>query len=138
MVDRERKLLQQIGRTARAMYAAFEAEVGQALPRWRILQTLSEAGETSQRDLAHTLPMDPAALTRHMKAMDAEGLVQRRVDPQDNRLTQVKLTAAGVALIEATQPLREAFAKKALKGLPVDQIEQTLATLRALETRFRG
>ena len=69
MNERERNLLQQLGRTARAMYAAFEAEVGQPLPRWRILQALSEGGEISQKALARTLTMDPAALTRQMKAL---------------------------------------------------------------------
>ena len=138
MNDRERQLLQQIGRTARAMYAAFEAEVGQPLPRWRILQALREGGEASQKDLALTLSMDPAALTRQMKALEAEGLVKRRADPDDNRLTRVALTPHGLATIDATQPLREAFAKKALKGLPTDQVEQTMATLRVLESRFRG
>ena len=137
MNERERNLLQQLGRTARAMYAAFEAEVGQPLPRWRILQALSEGGEISQKALARTLTMDPAALTRQMKALEADKLVQRRSDPLDNRLTQVRLTAEGAALLASTRPLREAFARKALKGLPADQVEQTMATLRMLEERLR-
>ena len=44
--------------------------------------------------------------------------MQRRSDPLDNRLTQVRLTAEGAALLASTRPLREAFARKALKGLP--------------------
>lgn len=136
MNDRERSVLQQIGRTARAMYAAFEADVGQPLSRWRVLHALSEGGELSQKDLALRLSMDPASLTRQMKAMEAEGLVRRRSDPQDNRLTQVTLTEEGTALFASTQPAREAFAKKSLKGLPVADVEQAMALLRTLEARF--
>lgn len=137
MNDRERSVLQQIGRTARAMYAAFEADVGQPLPRWRVLHALHDGGELSQKDLAQRLSMDPASLTRQMKAMEAEGLVRRRSDPQDNRLTQVTLTKEGAALFAATQPAREAFAKRALKGLPVTDVAQAMALLRTLEARFR-
>jgi DNA-binding MarR family transcriptional regulator len=137
MNEKERSLLQQIGRTGRAMYAAFETEVGHALPRWRILQALREQGGATQKQLAQALSMDPGALTRQMKALESEGLVTRQSDPADNRLTAVTLTAAGAALIEATQPLRRAFAKKALKGLPDEQVDIAMAVLKTLEERFR-
>ena len=138
MTEAERNLLQQIGRTGRAMYAAFEAEVGQALPRWRILQALREKTCATQKELARHLVLDPGALTRQMKALEAAGLVTRQSAPQDNRLTAVALTPAGAALIEATQPLRRAFARKALRGLPAHELATAMAVLQRLEERFRG
>lgn len=137
MNEQERSLLQQIGRTGRAMYAAFEAEVGHALPRWRILQALRERKRATQKELAQLLMMDPGALTRQMKALEAEGLVSRRSDPDDNRLTAVELTPAGATLIESTQPMRQAFSSKALNGLPARQLDTTMAVLKILEERFR-
>ena len=137
MHEQARMFLQQLGRTARAMYAAFEADVGQPLSRWRILQALQDAGETSQKDLARQLAMDPASMTRQMKTLESEGLIQRRAHPRDHRLTQVALTAAGAALVERARPEREAFSRRALAGLPPDQIEATLALLQVLEQRFK-
>ena len=137
MNEQERNLLQQIGRTSRAMYAAFEAEVGHALPRWRILQALREHKSATQKQLARQLLVDPGALTRQMKVLEAEGLVTRQRDPDDNRLTAVALTPAGAALIEATRPMRKAFSKKALKGLPAEQLDTTMAILKSLEEHFR-
>lgn len=137
MNDRERSFLQQIARTSRAMYAAFEAEVGHALPRWRILYALSEQPCATQKQLAANLQMDPGALTRQMKTLEAEGLVTRHSDPKDNRLTAVALTAEGAALIESTQPARRAFTKKAVKGLASQDIDKALALLKDLEARFR-
>ncbi len=102
-----------------------------------MLQALSEGGESSQKDLALRLAMDPGLLTRQMKAMQAEGLVQRHSDPQDNRLTLVRLTAAGAALVKDLQPAREAFARRALKGLSPAEVDQAMALLRTLETRFK-
>jgi DNA-binding MarR family transcriptional regulator len=137
MNDSEKNLLRQIGRTGRAMYAAFEAEVGHALPRWRILQELRCGGSTTQKQLGLQLQMDPGALTRQMKTLEAEGLVARLSAPEDNRLTVVALTPEGLELIEAAQPRREAFRHKALEGLLPSQIETTLTVLAALEERFR-
>ena len=137
MNERERHLLQQIGRTGRAMYAAFEAQVGHPLPRWRILQALRAHGAASQKQLAQQLLMDPGALTRQMKTLEAEGLVTRQSAVEDNRLTTVALTATGSALIDAAEPQRRAFARKALKGLPATQIDAALDLLQTLEGRFR-
>ncbi|HEX8964000.1 MAG TPA: MarR family transcriptional regulator [Rhodocyclaceae bacterium] len=138
MNDRERNLLRQIGRTGRAMYAAFETQVGEPLPRWRILQALHERKCATQKELARHLVLDAGALTRQMKALEAEGLVTRESHPQDNRLTAVALTRAGIALVESTRPRRQTFSRKALQGLPAGELATTLKVLRLLEQRFHG
>lgn len=138
MNDQERRMLQQIGRTGRAMYAAFEAEVGLALPRWRILKELYERKSATQKQLAKQLQMDPGALTRHMKALEAEALVTRLSAPEDNRLTSATLTPAGTRLVEEGQPRRDAFARKALRDIPAEQLEATMTVLGILEERFRS
>jgi len=137
MNEQERTLLKQLGRTGRAMYAAFESEVGHALPRWRILHTLSECKRVTQKDLVKTLEMDPGALTRQMKSLEADGLVTRQNAPEDNRLTTVVLTRRGVAAIKAARAQRSGFLKKALKGLPKQDVDTTMAVLKHLEERFR-
>ncbi|GGP26301.1 MarR family winged helix-turn-helix transcriptional regulator [Silvimonas amylolytica] len=137
MIDGERNLLQQIGPTSRALYAAFETEVGHAMPRWRILQALLDMKEATQKELAHRLLIDPGALTRHMKQMEAEQLISRHTDPQDNRLTRVQLTASGTAMIMAAQPQRHAFFAKALAGLDPAQVAIAQAVLSEVEARLR-
>ena len=138
MNETERTLLRQIGRTGRAMYAAFEVQVGQALPRWRILQALYEEKGATQKELAHHLLLDPGALTRQMKALEADGLVTRENHPRDRRLTAVALTRAGLSLVESIRPKRQSFSRKALRGLPADELTKTLELLRCLEERFRA
>jgi DNA-binding MarR family transcriptional regulator len=137
MSKRERTLLQQIGRTSRAMYAAFESEVGQPLPQWRILQVLREQPGATQKVIADTLAMDPGALTRQMKILEAKGLITRHSAREDNRLTNVNLTPAGARLVESLQPLRRAFLQKALKGLPAEKLDAVMSVLETLEERFR-
>jgi MarR family transcriptional regulator, organic hydroperoxide resistance regulator len=138
MNEREQALLRQLGRTARTMYAAFEAEVGCALPRWRILQALYEQTHATQKELVKQLAMDPGAMTRQMKALEREGLITRRSNPEDNRLTTVVLTPAGMNAIVTKQSTRKTFSKKALRGLPTDKLDTAMSILKKLEERFRG
>lgn len=138
MSEQDRNLLQQMARTSRAMYAAFEAEVGQALPRWRILQALSEMPEATQKQLVPRLMMDAGALTRQMKMLESEGLVTRAADPQDNRITRVTLTAAGKALIAAAQPQRHVFFQKALDGVDPQRVAIAQAVLHEVEENLRA
>ncbi len=49
-----------------------------ALPRWRILLALHEAGALSQKVLAERCRLDPASLTRQLQAMESLGMDQPR------------------------------------------------------------
>ncbi|OHX12127.1 MarR family winged helix-turn-helix transcriptional regulator [Chromobacterium sphagni] len=137
MTDTTPNLLQQLGRSSRAMYGAFESRVGHALPRWRILKSLEELETASQKRLACHLQMDPGALTRQLKQLEAEQLVTRSTDPADNRQTLVTLGAAGHALLREAAPQRQAFFLQALEGIEPQQLDSALQVLRQLEERFR-
>ncbi|MBN9115793.1 MAG: winged helix-turn-helix transcriptional regulator, partial [Pandoraea sp.] len=63
-----RNVIQQLGQTYRAMMLAFDAQVGHPLPRWRIILALAERGTCSQKFLAEHCRLDPASLTRQLKA----------------------------------------------------------------------
>src|SRR5690606_40616243 len=67
-----------------------DISLGQPMPRWRILLTLHQMGEISQKQLACELRMDPAALTRQLKSIAQLGWIERNVDALDNRLTNVR------------------------------------------------
>jgi DNA-binding MarR family transcriptional regulator len=75
----------------------------------------------SQTDLQRRLGVDPAAITRQVRQLEAEGLVTRRTDPVDRRVTRVALTAAGRQLIEDLLRKRAEFDARAAAGLDVDQ-----------------
>jgi len=131
------QVMQQIGRTYRALLAAFDANIGQPMPRWRILLMLHNEGETSQKKLASELRMDPAALTRQIKAIENLGWVERHRDPHDNRLANVELTPAGRAVVARTLPLRTAFIEKALSDLSSSDLAALSRMLDILERRLK-
>lgn len=137
MSDQDRNLLQQLGPTSRVMYAAFEDVVGHPMPRWRILHSLFELKGATQKQLVQRLVIDPGLLTRYLKQMEQEGLVQRRADSDDNRLTYVALTEPGVALVQEAMPRRIAFFNDALAEFDTAELAVAMRILQTLEQRFR-
>jgi DNA-binding MarR family transcriptional regulator len=131
-------VVQQFGRTYRAFMSAFESQVGQPMPRWRILRALHEhAGVLSQKKLVEQLRVDPGALTRQLKALEALGWITRSVDPRDNRISNVVLTDDGRAAVEAGLPRRNAFLHDTRASLPDDAIAALSDALRMLEQRIQ-
>ncbi|HEU5015344.1 MAG TPA: MarR family transcriptional regulator [Roseiflexaceae bacterium] len=118
-------LLPQITRTYYALVPAFEQHMGVSRARWHILTMLLRGGEKSQADLAQSLDVDGAAVTRQVKQLEEEGLVTRRAAPHDNRFTLVMLTPAGQQFIEERRSRREAFEALATNGLSDDAIAVT-------------
>jgi MarR family transcriptional regulator, organic hydroperoxide resistance regulator len=131
-------VMQQFGRTYRAFMSAFEAHVGHPLPRWRILLALHEqAGEAlSQKRLVERLRVDPGALTRQLKALEALGWIARSMDPRDNRVTNVRLTHEGQAATEASLPRRNAFLHDTMTALPDEALGALSGALKMLEARI--
>ncbi|WP_172196068.1 MarR family winged helix-turn-helix transcriptional regulator [Saccharibacillus qingshengii] len=79
---------------------AFSDCAGISTSRFRLLQELFAAEEIGQTALQKSLGIDGAAVTRHLKQLEANGFVTRRSSPEDNRITLVRLTEHGRAHID--------------------------------------
>lgn len=102
--------------TTKGMRAHFEARLaaeGSSVTRWLVLRSLAEEDGLSQRRLAALLSVEAPTLTRHLDRMAADGLVVRRQDPGDRRVTRVHLTGAGRrmhgALLQVVEGLAAEF-----------------------------
>lgn len=137
MIDSHQiRFMQQLGRSYRALVAGFEAHTGQSMARWRILVLLHTRGEMPQKTLVHELGIDPAALTRQLKALEQGGLVERHSAPQDARFTNVELTEAGRHVVDTTMESRNEYIEWALGGLQASELEALSDTLVELEARL--
>jgi DNA-binding MarR family transcriptional regulator len=74
-----------------------------------VLFILASRGSATIGEIASELTVAPAAVTNLSKRMQAAGLVERVADPDDARLTRLRMTAAGEKAAAA--------AKLALAGL---------------------
>ena len=71
------------------------AERGASLWNWVLLKEAANAEGASQRELAQHMRIEPPTLTRHLDKLEADGLVERRPDPDDRRVVRVVVTPAG-------------------------------------------
>ncbi len=127
-------LVQMLSRTFYDMLPMFERHSGHEPRALGVLITLRREGELSQAELQQRLRVDGAAITRQVKQLEEEGLVQRRADPQDNRFTLVMLSAAGQQLTAGLVGRRESFEALVTNGIS----EAEMATLRRCLYQIRA
>lgn len=61
----------------------------------QLLLALKERDNASQRELAQAMDVSPATLTVMLRRMDGKHLIERKNDPQDMRITRLRLTTRG-------------------------------------------
>jgi DNA-binding MarR family transcriptional regulator len=105
----------ELGWSLQAMYQGFSRAGSVAVaavpggPRgYQVLVAITTEEPSSQLALANRLGVDKTAMTYVIDALEGEGLVARRPDPQDRRVRQVIPTDAGRALLSSARvALRE-------------------------------
>jgi MarR family transcriptional regulator for hemolysin len=106
---------------------------GGSLPTWFILQSLAEHEGELQRQLAERLCVEGPTMTRHLDKLEADGLIERRPDPNDRRGTLVYATDAGRDRLTALWAVMERSERDMLDGLTDDQVgvfEELLTRIR--------
>ena len=91
------RMLLTVGQSlVRALDREMEGGVGLDLQRYDVMLHVSE-GERGRRmtDLARAVVLSKSGLTALVDRMEADGLLERRPDPEDRRATRVVLTDAG-------------------------------------------
>ncbi|MBM2713065.1 winged helix-turn-helix transcriptional regulator [Mesorhizobium caraganae] len=126
-----------LARTSKLVAQAFDAalvEAGGTLPVWLTLLSVKSSELANQRELAGMIGIQGATLTHHLNAMEAQGLLTRRRDPDNRRVHLVELTAAGEAMFVKLRAAALVFDKRLRAGLPDDRLAEfaeVLAVLRA-------
>lgn len=124
-----------LARTAKVVAQAFDAalvEAGGTLPVWLTLLSIKSRELANQRELAGMIGIQGATLTHHLNAMEAQGLLTRRRDPDNRRVHQVALTEAGEAMFLKLRTAALAFDKRLRSGLPDERLEEFAQVLGAL------
>ena len=70
-----------------------------------LLMSLSREQFKSQKELAARLNISPAAVTMTLKKLEAEGYIEKVINPQDTRFNFVSLTAKGEHIVEISKQL---------------------------------
>ncbi len=112
----------------------FERCTGISSSRYELLCELYEANEINQSTLQKMINIDSAAITRHLKQLEADGMVSRRRNPADNRITFVRLTQEGRERIIGYKVEKANFVSKMMN----DFTDEELATLDDLLNRMQN
>ncbi|MFC3750114.1 MarR family winged helix-turn-helix transcriptional regulator [Paenibacillus sp. GCM10012306] len=91
----EEQIFELLQSLSKAINPKFERSVNISPTRLRLLHELYYGDEISQSFLQKEVDIDAAAVTRHLKGLEDCGMITRRNNPEDNRVTLVSLTEEG-------------------------------------------
>jgi DNA-binding MarR family transcriptional regulator len=103
---------------------ADDRDSGLSGPRLSALSVVVYAGPLSIGDLAASEQVRPPTMTRLVKELELQGLVEKATDPNDKRVRCIKATARGKRLLEQGRTRR------------VKRLSERLATLPATKRRL--
>ena len=113
------------------------APLGITNGQFSMLVALGGTGAPRLGALAEFLAMDQTTLTAAVKALEARGLVTRKVDPDDLRARRVELTEAGAEVVARAVPIWRAEIAAIRQNMGADRAEE-LATLLRLPGVAQG
>jgi MarR family transcriptional regulator for hemolysin len=117
----------QLTSTARAVGRAFDAALAAqdgSLPTWLVLLSLKTRATTNQRELAAAVGIQGATLTHHLNAMESDGLLTRRRDPNNRRVHLVELTENGEAAFHRLRVVAVDHDRRLRAGLAEHELDQ--------------
>jgi DNA-binding MarR family transcriptional regulator len=85
-----------------------------SLSQGAVLGRLDREGPQSVSDLAASERMRQQSMAQTVSDLEADGLVERRPDPQDGRRALVSLTEQGIAVLQAERRQREGWLARAI------------------------
>lgn len=108
----EKSLLNKVARVANSLEREVEQELKVSykltFSQFRVLNGLLALGEASQRELANSLEVTPAVVTRQAEVLGARGLVVQRANPMSKREKVLALTPKGeTAVYDAAQTIAD-------------------------------
>ena len=136
------KLQQRLGfrlsRLSRLMQSRLEADLadyGLTRLRWCVLSSVEIEGHHAPSELAEHIGITRPAMSRLLKEMIREGLVERALDDADGRSRQISVTEAGRAKLHASWPKVDANQTHFMSKL---SITQQAALYDALDSLMMG
>jgi DNA-binding MarR family transcriptional regulator len=100
--------------------------------RLSVLFRLAKTGPVRASDLSKDIMLDLSTVSRHLRALEAEGLVAKSADPDDKRAYRLELSEAGTAFVHEFWQARI----RSVHGALADWTAEDVNTLTNLLGRF--
>jgi DNA-binding MarR family transcriptional regulator len=117
-------------RSVIALYRPLLEPMGLTHPQYLVMLALWGRSPLSVTELSRMLALDPGTLSPLLKRLEAQGLVERRRVPGDERTLAVTLTGAGRALRADAERIPPAIVARL--GMPVEELMRLHGDLSAV------
>ena len=131
-----------------ALYRTFHAQknkirpgreaIGLSLGQPKILDYLSKHNHCMQKDLAFSLDIEPATVSRILNKMVQAGLIERSTPSARKRAESVSITDKGLEYYEKWLRLCESTENISMKGFSKDEQEQFIEYLCRMYKNLTG
>ncbi len=123
---------------ARSLEKVISSRTGQTRVRWEMLFAVAfSEGPTTASAIAKMLGIQWPALVRILDALEEDGLVQRRGNPDDGRSRLIELTDKGQETIEAVRATVDPARTQLLSLLTDDELFTLVELMERLQLRLR-
>jgi MarR family transcriptional regulator for hemolysin len=110
---------------------------GMTRAQWGVLVRLDRSEGLKQAELAEILDLQPITLTRLLDRLSANGLIERRPDPNDRRANRLYLTPAARPLLDRLATLGSDMMETVLEGLTPKSVERMLTEFGTVKENLR-
>ncbi|MBC1603133.1 MarR family transcriptional regulator [Listeria rocourtiae] len=115
-------LLAKMHQLCKNMNQTFEAKLQMSATKLELLYQVSCGHEQNQQALQHSLNLDAAAITRHLRKLEEDGLLIREKRAPDRRATFIRLTELGETRLTQLMAQKKVFQKQLLDGLTEQEL----------------
>jgi len=113
-------------------------QYGMTRAQWAVLARLEHSEGLKQQELADMLDLQPITLTRLVDRLCANGLIERRGDPNDRRAKRLYLTPQARPLMDRLADLGADLMDTVLEGFDLKTVERMTAELARVKENLRG
>ena len=106
------------------LVATIERESGVGGMKWFLLTVLGMRDGLSQGEFTQEYEMDPSRVTRTAQSLEADGLIRRERDPEDNRVMRMYLTEEGSGVLDRLPEINEQLRRRVHSVLSEEEFEE--------------
>lgn len=97
---------------------ALDKETGLTTPQLVVIRAIGEVNAPTVTGIARAVSLSQATVTTILNRLESKGLLQRKRSEEDRRAVNIRLTAAGKAILKnAPEPLQHRFTQR-FQALP--------------------
>jgi len=106
------------------MIATIERESGVGGMKWFLLTVLGRRDGLSQGEFTQEYEMDPSRVTRTAQSLEADGLIRRERDAEDNRVMRMYLTEDGLEVLDRLPEINDQLRSRVHSVLSEEEFEE--------------